>query len=227
MATPSRALVATTRGQSVRQRRALRQRRLSVRPRPGRAHDLRARVGYGSLSRAPGLSGERREENPSVRRGLREAMRRAPSEHAVRGTHRDGAYREISVPSASECWRGTPHATPPGHAMCVPVGGSRVRPPPGHAWRVAGQIERLGRPLGDLLPARRAFVTRDLPVLVVSTGASRRHGLSLVVAVRGRTLRWFRHGYLPCYARVSSNVERLTSNLNLPVARMSVTPLAR
>jgi len=85
----------------------------------------------------------------------------------------------------------------------VPVGGSRVRPALDTHGRVLGQLERLGRPLSDLLPARRAFVTRDLAVLVVSTGASRRHGLPLVAAVRGRTLRWFRHGYLPCYARVS------------------------
>ena len=41
------------------------------RPRPGRAHDLGARAGYRSLSRAPGLSGEPHQENPSVRRADR------------------------------------------------------------------------------------------------------------------------------------------------------------
>jgi hypothetical protein len=40
-------------------------------------------------------------------------------------------------------------------------------------------------------------------VILRSLSCRRRHGLSLVVAVRGRTLRWLRHGYLPCYARVS------------------------
>ena len=79
----------------------------------------------------------------------------------------------------------------------VPVGGSRVTPPLDTHGRVVGQVERLGRPLSDLLPARLAFVTRNLAVLVVSTGASRRHRLSLIGAVRGRTLRWFPHGSLP------------------------------
>jgi hypothetical protein len=83
------------------------------------------------------------------------------------------------------------------------LGAPAVRPPLDTHGRVVGQLERLGRSLSDLLPARLAFVTRDLAVFVVSTGASRRHGLSLVGAARGRTLRWFRYGYLPCYARVS------------------------
>lgn len=214
MATPSRVSVATARGQSARQRRALRQPRLSVPvsggieevARPGQAAPTTYAEGGGlPFAWTPSLSGERHsEENPSVRRGLtREATRRAPSERPVRGTHRDGAYREISVPSASECWRGTSHAPAARTCSLCSVGGSRVRPALDTHGRVLGQLERLGRPLGDLLPARRAFETRDLAVFVVSTGASRRHGLSLVAAVRGRTLRWFRHGYLPCYARVS------------------------
>jgi hypothetical protein len=164
-----------------------------------RASDLRGRAGYRSLSRAPSLSGERhRKENPRVRRGLsHDATRRAPSEPSVRGTHRAGAYREISVSSAIECRRGTPHATAATTCSLCRLGGSRIRPPLDTHGRVVGQLERLGRPLSDLLPARLAFVTRNLAVFVVSTGASRRHRFSLVGAVRDRTLRWFRHGSLP------------------------------
>jgi hypothetical protein len=89
-----------------------------------------------------------------------------------------------------------------------------------------GSFERLGRPLSDLLPARRAFVTRDLAVFVVSTGASRRHRLSLIGAVRGRTLRWFRHGSLPYYARgsITSRAPELEAP-TFPSPGCSSTPL--
>ena len=107
--------------------------------------------------------------------------------------------REISVPFASDRWRGSPTRRPPLGHLRVPVGDSRVRSPlgthGGRGWGV-GQFECLGRPLRDRLPARRAFVTRDLAVFVVSTGVSGRHGLSLVGAVRGRTVRWIRHSDL-------------------------------
>jgi hypothetical protein len=92
---------------------------------------------------------------------------------------------------------GLPTRQPPRHARCAGWGLPEEAPGVDTHGRVVGQLECLGRPLSDLLPARLAFVTRDLAVFVVSTGASRRHGLSLVGAVRGRTLRWFRHGSLP------------------------------
>lgn len=70
----------------------------------------------------------------------------------------------------------------------------------GHAWPEWGVVsrnaQRLGSPLRDLLPARRACVPRDLAVCVVSTEVSARHGLPLVGTLRRGTLRWFRHGSL-------------------------------
>jgi hypothetical protein len=80
-------------------------------------------------------------------------------------------------------WRQSPGA----------AAGSLLSPPgPAKPERRTGQW-RLGRPLRDRLPARRAGVARDLAVHVVPAEARRRHGLSLVRAVRCRTIRCFRH----------------------------------
>ena len=78
------------------------------------------------------------------------------------------------------------------HGCGIPVEPASPRQGPPRSERCADQ-ERLGRPLRDRLPARRAGIARDLAVHVVPAEWSRWHGLSLVGAVRGRTIRCFRH----------------------------------
>jgi hypothetical protein len=161
---------------------------------------------YRSLSRAPGFSVVRRDNTTKRIQAFAGARPRRPCGRLrqntrpveTHGTVRIGRSWFHEPPNA-----GAGHATlrPPGHSPCAGWGlpGQPPLDTHGGSWI---SLYALGRPPSDLLPARLAFVTRDLAVLVVSTGASRRHRLSLIEAVRGRTLRWFRHGSLPCYARV-------------------------
>jgi hypothetical protein len=178
------------------------------RPRPGRAYALRGKEdGLPVAFQRPGVVScqekPHHEENPRVRRGLtREAMRRAPSEHRPLETHGTVRIGRLRFHEPANAGAGLATLTAARTCSVCRLGAPGESPLDTHG-RVVDQRERLGRALSDLLPARLAFVTRDLAVLVVSTGASRRHRLSFIGAVRGRTLRWFRHGSLPCYARVS------------------------